>query len=104
METPRDVLLRTLENLGGEEFKKFKWHLEEEVQGLPGIPESRLEKADRIDTVRLMLQHYDKNTIKVTRDVLKKIPRNDLEEKLSKFPSDPEGRSLKKSVSKDNFI
>ncbi|XP_033988359.1 tripartite motif-containing protein 16-like [Trematomus bernacchii] len=94
METRRNALLTILESLKEEEFKKFNWCLEEEVLGFPGIPESRLQKADRIDTVRLMLQHYDTNTIKVTRDVLNKIQRNDLENKLSKFSSDPEGEKL----------
>ncbi|KAJ4945743.1 hypothetical protein JOQ06_023421 [Pogonophryne albipinna] len=89
METPRKVLLGTLESLGKKELKKFKWRLEEEVLGFPGIPKSRLEKADQMDTVDLMLLYYDINTIKVTREVLKMIQRNDLEEKLSETSSDP---------------
>ncbi|XP_033976747.1 E3 ubiquitin-protein ligase TRIM39-like, partial [Trematomus bernacchii] len=94
METPRDALLTILESLGGKEFKKFKWCLEDKVLELPGIPKSELEEADRIDTVQLMLQHYGTNTIKVTRDVLKKIPRNDLFEALSESSSDPKGEKL----------
>ncbi|KAK1889224.1 Caspase b [Dissostichus eleginoides] len=89
METPREVLFKTLKDLGENEFKDFKWYLQGKVLGFPGIPKSELEKADRGDTVDLMLRDYDINTIKVTREVLKKIPRNDLEEELSKFPSDP---------------
>ena len=104
METRRNALLTILESLREEEFKKFKWCLEDKVLGFPGIPESRLQKADRMDTVQLMLQHYGTNTIKVTREVLKKIPRNDLENKLSESSSDPEGRSLKKSLPKYNFF
>ncbi|KAF3850377.1 hypothetical protein F7725_020096, partial [Dissostichus mawsoni] len=95
METPREVLLGTLESLGKKELKKFKWCLEGKFLGFPGIPKSELEKADQMDTVDLMLLYYDINTIKVTREVLKKIPRNDLEEKLSETSSDPKGRSLK---------
>ena len=104
METPRKVLKRTLQSLGEDDFKEFKWELQEEVQGFPGIPKSDLEKADRMDTVDLMLLYYGIHTFKVTREVLREINQNALEEELSKFPSDPEGRSLKKSVSKDNFI
>ncbi|KAF3850372.1 hypothetical protein F7725_020091 [Dissostichus mawsoni] len=89
METPREVLLGTLESLGKKELKKFKWCLEGKFLGFPGIPKSELEKADQMDTVDLMLLYYDINTIKVTREVLKKIPRNDLEEKLSETSSDP---------------
>ncbi|XP_034095715.1 NACHT, LRR and PYD domains-containing protein 12-like isoform X4 [Gymnodraco acuticeps] len=90
METPREVLFKTLKDFGESEFKDFKWYLQGKVLGFPGIPKSELEEADRGDTVDLMLRDYDINTIKVTREVLKKIPRNDLEEELSKFPSDPE--------------
>ena len=96
METPRKVLLRILQSLGEKDFKEFKWTLQEEVLGFPGISKSRLEKADREDTVDLMLLYYCVNTIKVTREVLKMIQRIDLEEELSKTSSDPEGRSLKK--------
>ena len=96
MTTQRKILFRTLEHLGKEEFQEFKWHLQQEVLGFKGIPRSRLEDADRMETVDQMFQHYGINTIKVTREVLKKIPRNDLEEELSKIPSEPIGRSLVK--------
>jgi len=96
MEMPGGVLFRTLESLEENEFKDFKRYLQEEVLGFPGISKSRLEKADREDTVDLMLLYYCVNTIKVTREVLKMIQRIDLEEELSKTSSDPEGRSLKK--------
>ncbi|XP_033971409.1 NACHT, LRR and PYD domains-containing protein 12-like isoform X4 [Trematomus bernacchii] len=89
METPRKVLLRTLESLLEKDFKGFKWHLQEEVLELPGIPKSRLEEADRMDTVNLMFLHYRIHTIKVTREVLGEINQNDLKEKLSNIPSDP---------------
>jgi len=56
-----------------------------------------------MDTVDLMLLYYGIHTFKVTREVLREINQNALEEKLSKFPSDPEGR-YQKSVPKDNFI
>ena len=51
-----------------------------------------------MDTVDLMLLYYGINTIKVTREVLGEINQNYLEEKLSKIPSDPKGRSLKNGV------
>ncbi|XP_033996916.1 uncharacterized protein LOC117491160 [Trematomus bernacchii] len=90
MEIPGGVLFRNLESLEENEFKDFKWYLQGKVLGFPGISKSRLEKADREDTVDLMLLYYCINTIKVTREVLKMIPRNDLEEELSKTSSDPE--------------
>ncbi|XP_033975903.1 NACHT, LRR and PYD domains-containing protein 4-like [Trematomus bernacchii] len=87
METPK-FLLKTLKALKEEEFKEFKWHLQEEVLELPGIPKSELEKADRMETVDLMRTHYGRHDIKVTREVLKEIPRNDLLEALSESSSE----------------
>ncbi|KAJ4922155.1 hypothetical protein JOQ06_021736, partial [Pogonophryne albipinna] len=89
METPRKALLRILQSLGEKDFKEFKWTLQEEVLGFPGIPKSQLEKADQMDTVDLMLLYYCVNTIKVTREVLGEINQNNLVAKLSKIPSDP---------------
>ncbi|XP_033971413.1 stonustoxin subunit alpha-like [Trematomus bernacchii] len=93
METPK-VLLKTLKALKEEEFKDFKWYLKEKVLELPGIPTSELEKAERRETVDLMRTHYGKHVIKVTREVLKEIPRNDLLEALSESSSDPKGEKL----------
>ncbi|XP_033979626.1 NLR family CARD domain-containing protein 3-like isoform X2 [Trematomus bernacchii] len=89
METPKKILFRTLEYLGKEDFKEFKWCLEEEVLGFQGIPKSRLEDADRMDTVDQMFLNYCINTFKVTIMVLGQIKQNELKEKLSKHPSEP---------------
>ncbi|KAI4785944.1 hypothetical protein KUCAC02_037450 [Chaenocephalus aceratus] len=93
METPKKILFRTLEDLGKEEFKKFKWYLQQKYLGFEGIPKSRLEDADRMDTVDQMFLNYCINTFKVTIMVLGEIKENDLKEKLSKHPSEPAGRS-----------
>ncbi|KAK9529916.1 hypothetical protein VZT92_011462 [Zoarces viviparus] len=91
METPIVVFKRTLDDLGAEEFQEFKWYLKEEVlEGFPAIPRSRLENADRTDTVDQMVKNYSINTIEVIRIVLKEINRNDLAEKLPKTISEPE--------------
>ena len=99
METHK-VLLKTLKALKEEEFKEFKWYLKKKVLEFPGIPKSELEKADRMETVDLMRTYYGRRDIKVTREVLKQIPRNDLLEALSESSSDPKGRSLKKDCTK----
>ncbi|KAL3052040.1 hypothetical protein OYC64_004740 [Pagothenia borchgrevinki] len=88
MATPREVLLKTFKKLGEDEFKEFKWYLQGEVLEITGISKSKLEKADRGDTVDLMLPHYGMNTIEVTREVLKMIPRNDLVAELSESSSE----------------
>ena len=96
METRKKILFRTLERLGKEDFKEFKWFLQEEVLGFKGIPKSRLEDADRMDTVDQMFLNYCINTIKVTIIVLGEMNQNKLRDKLSEHPSEPEGRSLKR--------
>ncbi|XP_034090196.1 pyrin-like [Gymnodraco acuticeps] len=77
----KEELWRTLLDLKEDEFKHFKWFLEQEnlLEGLSGIPVSRLETADRKDTVDLMLQNYqDVGARELTKKILEKIGRNDL--------------------------
>ncbi|KFO10102.1 NACHT, LRR and PYD domains-containing protein 3, partial [Balearica regulorum gibbericeps] len=55
------VLLRALEDLSEQDFKKFQDALaNRDLQGQGHIPWGRLEKADRLDTKRLMLSFYGK--------------------------------------------
>uniref|UniRef100_A0A7N8YDU4 NACHT domain-containing protein n=1 Tax=Mastacembelus armatus TaxID=205130 RepID=A0A7N8YDU4_9TELE len=83
---PEDIF-NILEDLGEDEFKKFKWFLEQE-----GIRRSQLEGAGRHDTVSLMVQKYGLDgAVEETKKVLEKIPRNDLVQSLSDISSGPEG-------------
>ncbi|KAK1900708.1 Caspase b [Dissostichus eleginoides] len=91
METLKQILFSTLEDLGKEDFKKFKWYLQQKYLGFKGIPKSRLEDADRMDTVDQMFLNYCVNTFKVTLIVLGEIQQNELKEELSKHPSEPAG-------------
>uniref|UniRef100_A0A672Z5V0 NACHT domain-containing protein n=1 Tax=Sphaeramia orbicularis TaxID=375764 RepID=A0A672Z5V0_9TELE len=75
----KESLLKILEDLNDSDFKKVKLFLENEK---PRIPVSKLEDADRIDTVRRMVQTYYTNTQKVTVRILKKMERTDLVKKL----------------------
>ncbi|XP_037605837.1 NLR family CARD domain-containing protein 3-like [Sebastes umbrosus] len=76
-------IFEILEQLKADQFKSFKWHLQLGVRiGFPPIPISKLENADRMDAVDLMVQTYHKNTTTVTRIILEEIQRNDLVEKL----------------------
>ncbi|XP_059212063.1 NACHT, LRR and PYD domains-containing protein 3-like [Centropristis striata] len=95
MVTPQEVLFRTLEDLGAEDFKKFKWFLQQQgaLEGLPAIPKSRLEDADRTTTIDQMFQTYSINTMQVTRTVLVKINQNELAKKLSNTSFEPESKS-----------
>ncbi|XP_070705095.1 NLR family CARD domain-containing protein 3-like [Pempheris klunzingeri] len=91
MATPQQVLLGTLEDLGAEDFKKFKWYLQQKgvLEGFSPIPKSRLEDADRMDTVDQMVKTYCINTIKVTRMVLILMNQNDLLKNLPNTISEP---------------
>ncbi len=78
-----------------EELKHFKWFLKQEdtLKGFPGIPVAWLEKADRHDTVDLMVQKYqDSGALSVTLTILEKISRNDLMCHLQKTTSVPTGK------------
>lgn len=89
--TREELLLRALKDLGDNELKEFKWYLQksEVLERFPVIPKSRLDKADRTDTVDQMLQTYCENTLEVTKKVLRKLDRNDLVRILSDPNSEP---------------
>ncbi|XP_023270614.1 E3 ubiquitin-protein ligase TRIM21-like [Seriola lalandi dorsalis] len=81
MATLREELLNILLDLNEDQFKRFKFYLRDD-----GIPLADLEKADRPDTVELMINKYrDRGALKVTSEVLQKISRNDLVERLQNF-------------------
>ncbi|XP_039681903.1 protein NLRC3-like isoform X2 [Perca fluviatilis] len=88
-------LLETLEDLGDKELKNFKWYLQQPdfLKDFPPIPKSRLENADRPDTVDLMVQTYSHVCVDVAKKVLKRMRRNDLVESLSITDPEPEGQS-----------
>uniref|UniRef100_A0A673BES1 NACHT domain-containing protein n=2 Tax=Sphaeramia orbicularis TaxID=375764 RepID=A0A673BES1_9TELE len=75
----KESLLKILEDLVDNEFKKFKSLLRNEK---PRIPLYKLEDADPIDTMHLMVQTFYPNTQEVTVRVLEKIDRTDLVKKL----------------------
>ncbi|XP_036943721.1 NACHT, LRR and PYD domains-containing protein 12-like isoform X2 [Acanthopagrus latus] len=86
-----ELLLETLEDLGDEELRIFKWFLQqgEILEDIPAIPKSHLEKADRLDTLELIVQTYNEQSVKVVKKVLTKINRNDLVQGLSDIGSGP---------------
>ncbi|XP_044199036.1 NACHT, LRR and PYD domains-containing protein 14-like isoform X3 [Thunnus albacares] len=93
----KEELLKTLEDLIEDEFKKFKWFLKEDdvLEGFKGIPRAQLEKAGREDTVDLMVQKYqDPGALQVTMKILEKINRNDLVQRLQNSSSGPKADGL----------
>ncbi|XP_062340829.1 NACHT, LRR and PYD domains-containing protein 3-like [Osmerus eperlanus] len=78
-------LLKTLEQLGEKELKKFKWFLQNEVpDGFDPIPKNKLENVDELDTVDKMVETYGlKGALKIIVEILGKMDQNNLSELLS---------------------
>lgn len=77
----RAVVLYILDELKDEELKRFKFYLREDdvLKGKKPILKSRLETADRMDTVDRMIETYkDADVLEITKKVLIRISRNDL--------------------------
>ncbi|TRY92149.1 hypothetical protein DNTS_031457 [Danionella cerebrum] len=78
-------LTETLEDLVEREFKQFKWHLQNGVRAdIEAISRGKLEKADRQDTVDLMVQYYDQSAGNITVQVLRTMKQNNLAKELEK--------------------
>ncbi|XP_051796797.1 NACHT, LRR and PYD domains-containing protein 12-like isoform X10 [Acanthochromis polyacanthus] len=90
VETPQTVLYGILDDLIDEEFKRFKRCLYNKfLKGFEPIPKSRLERADRTDTVDQMFQSYCIYTVNVAVKALEEIFRNDLVENIPKSIKKP---------------
>ncbi|KAM8722370.1 protein NLRC3-like isoform 1-T1 [Acanthopagrus schlegelii] len=88
-------LLDTLDELKIKEFEKFKWYLMDrdfmKNYNYKSITTANLEDADRMKTVDLMVKTYELHgAVKVTKEVLKEIPRMDLLQNLSASSSESE--------------
>uniref|UniRef100_UPI0037E74FC4 uncharacterized protein n=1 Tax=Semicossyphus pulcher TaxID=241346 RepID=UPI0037E74FC4 len=81
----RERLLNLLKDLKQEEFKEFKFYLQDRsiLAGLPHISTSDLENKDMLDIVDLMFRINSQQCMVLTKKILKTINRNDLEERLS---------------------
>ncbi|KAL7374099.1 hypothetical protein ABVT39_022168 [Epinephelus coioides] len=89
-------LLNTLDDLTGEEFKKFKWLLKNSSD----IPKSTLENADRLETVDVMIEHWGlPEAVEVTKQVLQDTKRNDLVQRLFK-----KGNSTEDSIPAEDNV
>ncbi|XP_067467056.1 NLR family CARD domain-containing protein 3-like isoform X1 [Thunnus thynnus] len=87
-------LLDILDDLTDDQFGNFKWHLKEyeKVGDIPPIKQSKLSKADRPDTVDLMVQNYKlSGAVEVIKNILKKISRDDLVRNISSGAEGGEG-------------
>ncbi|XP_035849407.1 NACHT, LRR and PYD domains-containing protein 12-like [Sander lucioperca] len=102
-------LFNTLEDLKEDEFKTFKWHLQQDIlEGYQSIKVAELEKAERQDTVDVMVNTYHLHgALKVTKKVLEMINRNDLAQSLPDTSSGAEtsqNTGTPSSQSKDGVV
>ncbi|TFJ96977.1 perilipin-1 [Platysternon megacephalum] len=85
--TVRDHLVDTLEELGKDEFKKFKTKLNvfPVKEGYRNIPRGRLEKADVLDVCNMLISFYrEEYAVEVTVELLTDINERDLADRLRK--------------------
>uniref|UniRef100_A0A8C7ND10 Pyrin domain-containing protein n=1 Tax=Oncorhynchus mykiss TaxID=8022 RepID=A0A8C7ND10_ONCMY len=77
-------LLATLEELVTDELKMFQWFLNQDVlEGFSSIPSSRLENADRQDTMDKMVETYGpEGAVKISLEILRRMEQNNLAVKL----------------------
>ncbi|XP_044869686.1 NACHT, LRR and PYD domains-containing protein 3-like [Mauremys mutica] len=82
--TPTDVLLQGLEDLAEQDLKKFIHKLSEfAFDDKPSIPWCKLEKADRIDAVRLLKERYDQeNAVDIAIKIFTNLNLNNSAMKL----------------------
>ncbi|XP_061124923.1 NACHT, LRR and PYD domains-containing protein 3-like isoform X4 [Syngnathus typhle] len=81
----KELLLETLEDLGQEDFKKFKFYID--------LAQSKKENADRTDIAEVLVNRYSKNAVAETIKILEKINNYELAQKLqikgvTRAPSD----------------
>ncbi|KAM7367370.1 hypothetical protein PAMP_015276 [Pampus punctatissimus] len=96
-------LWKTLQELNCNDFKDFKWLLNQDniMEDFPGIPKAQLEKADRHETVDLMVQTYEEyRVLRVTMKILKEMNMNDLVQRLRNSCSGLEGAQKEENTRK----
>ena len=86
MDALKENIYTTLKQLGDEEYKVFKWFLQqgENLEGLQPIPKCELETAERTATTDLITQTYPSKGFQIVINVLRKIKKMDLLEKFEK--------------------
>ncbi|XP_073332623.1 caspase b-like [Pagrus major] len=80
------LILDTLDELGADEFKRFRWYLTQSVlDDCQPIRKGHLENADRPDTVNKMIDSYSEDmAVNVTAEILKRMNHNNAAEKLKR--------------------
>ncbi|XP_039389998.1 apoptosis-associated speck-like protein containing a CARD [Mauremys reevesii] len=103
----RDHLVDTLEELGQDQFKRFKTKLNvfPVKEGYSNIPRGRLEKADVLDVCDMLISYYQEDyVVEVTVAVLTDINMWDLADRLCKATGTGSGgKGQKPEASSDSI-
>ncbi|XP_005986192.1 uncharacterized protein ZGC:174906 [Latimeria chalumnae] len=81
MSQEEQKLLKILEELDAADLKKFTFHLQN-LEGESRVPRGRLENKTPIDLPSILVGYYGSRALEVTKQVLGRIPRRDLVERL----------------------
>ncbi|XP_049427233.1 caspase b-like isoform X1 [Epinephelus fuscoguttatus] len=78
------LILDTLDELGTDDFKRFRWNLTQPVlDGCQPIRKGHLENADKQDTVSRMIDSYGEETaVNITVEILRRMNHNNAAQKL----------------------
>uniref|UniRef100_A0A8C8SDY1 Pyrin domain-containing protein n=1 Tax=Pelusios castaneus TaxID=367368 RepID=A0A8C8SDY1_9SAUR len=99
--TLSDHLLKTLEELGDDELKRFKYKLREIPlkEGYENIGLGTLKRVDPIELSEKLISYYQADyAVEVTVETLKAINQRDLAEKLAKATGYSKWQTLEKSA------
>ncbi|XP_029938439.1 NACHT, LRR and PYD domains-containing protein 3-like [Salarias fasciatus] len=93
MSSDPEGLLGILDDLGDEDFGRFKWYFWHGgvLKGFKPIPKSKLETLDREGTVDKIFDTYSDQTLEVTKMVLEKMQTKGKRDEHTKKTSEPEG-------------
>ncbi|XP_049900340.1 pyrin-like isoform X4 [Epinephelus moara] len=78
------LILDTLDELGTDDFKRFRWNLTQPVlDGCQPIRKGHLENADKQDTISRMIDSYGEQTaVNITVEILRRMNYNNAAQKL----------------------
>ncbi|XP_048010613.1 NACHT, LRR and PYD domains-containing protein 12-like [Megalobrama amblycephala] len=80
MASVKDLLKKSMYELGGDDLKTFQWYLKNDHES---ISKSDMENADRLKTVDKMVECFGpEEAVKITVEILRKINQNNLAEHL----------------------
>uniref|UniRef100_A0A672FY79 NACHT domain-containing protein n=2 Tax=Salarias fasciatus TaxID=181472 RepID=A0A672FY79_SALFA len=93
MSSAPEVLLKLLDDLLVEDFKRFKFHLSNigVFEGCRPIPAGRLETLDKPDTARQIHDTYSVHALELTKEVLTRMRKSRIWDEHARNISGPEG-------------